>query len=527
LSLLLLISIPPAGAQTWHARIWEPVPFAKMGAVPSQTQHRTSEESSSVKLQVRREHVEHLNMELDEQEAALTRAEEELTRARSQHRDWQSDLRDRQRNLKCQKEAWLHSWAAQETMLLHLIVFRLVRIQAAAAGMFLHTGESDELADNSEANAPSLAGTQLTPVDKRWADVEILTCIPGSMGVVAGEFPVHSIFRASTPLSMRNLCEDEIGVKVATDPLSLLELVLHAVEFARVEESGRLPTLFYVVFSTHAFFNELPDAQTHGGTSAAALAARRLTDAYEAVLADAGVSPHERPVVVATERICRHGNEAPCTAEEASTPFLYAGGFAGSAEGLSKVAASMLQDLSAKPAGTAASWQDATVFLRRFAQRPQSVGLVVGDHRQRLFGSLAEAVPGPCPEGQGVTTFCIGDIEAAKKKVEMVGDNVSRCCPAASSFDWLHETYYSPYAVEGCVLRREGRMPISWHGDGLGKWTYLLALTDLAFNCHRIARLVITNHPTDMLDHLFSLFAATQKPGSAQPDVPDYEHKQR
>merc|ERR1711934_641446 len=82
--------------------------------------------------------------------------------------------------------------------------------------------------------------------------------------------------------------------------------------------------------------------------------------------------------------------------------------------------------------------------------------------------------------------------------------NVSRCCPAASSFDWLHETYYSPYAVEGCVLRREGRMPISWHGDGLGKWTYLLALTDLAFNCHRIARLVITNHPTDMLDHLFS-----------------------
>ena len=94
--------------------------------------------------------------------------------------------------------------------------------------MFLHTGESDELADNSEANAPSLAGTQLTPVHKRWADVEILTCIPGSMGVVAGEFPVHSIFRASTPLSMRNLCEDEIGVKVATDPLSLLELVLHS-----------------------------------------------------------------------------------------------------------------------------------------------------------------------------------------------------------------------------------------------------------------------------------------------------------
>merc|ERR1711865_288315 len=178
--------------------------------------------------------------------------------------------------------------------------------------------------------------------------------------------------------------------------------------------------------------------------------------------------------------------------------------------------------------------EDATAFLRRFARKPEAAGLLVPDSRQRLFGSLAEAVPGSCPDGkEGHTTFCTNAAATSRAAFSKASENLapshvpsSRCCPTTFMFDRLHETYFARFAVEGCIIRRGDEMPISWHGDGLGKWMHLLALTDLAGDCHRVARLVLANHPVDMLDHLFARFSATQKPGSAQPSAPAYAQKQ-
>lgn len=79
---------------------------------------------------------------------------------------------------------------------------------------------------------------------------------------------------------------------------------------------------------------------------------------------------------------------------------------------------------------------------------------------------------------------------------------------------------YAPRAVpkaEQCSLRRavgSRPLPVMWHGDGVAKWTYALAMDDLAASCPYIARLVLQNHPVNLLEHLFLQFEATQAPGA-------------
>lgn len=146
--------------------------------------------------------------------------------------------------------------------------------------------------------------------------------------------------------------------------------------------------------------------------------------------------------------------------------------------------------------GLARGERDASALLRHLASRRP--GDVVPDSSERLFGSLSRAAPGPCRETEVNGAWC--SPEAA-------------CCPTGHAFHRMHEAYH---LTEGCVLHnsRRDEAPISWHGDGLAKWSYVLAVHSLATSCQRIAQLVLVNHPVDMLDHLFRAFSATQTPGS-------------
>merc|ERR1712039_1004761 len=97
------------------------------------------------------------------------------------------------------------------------------------------------------------------------------------------------------------------------------------------------------------------------------------------------------------------------------------------------------------------------------------------------------------------------------------------CHPISNTLSTLHESFFSRYHIDGCGVWRGDTLPISWQGDGLAKWNYLLALNGLAVTCPQIARLVLSNHPVDILDDLFQRFRATQVQGSVAKPPAAYE----
>jgi len=481
------------------AIIWQPVPYEST-ATP--TTPKGSLQDRWVKAEI-------LGRGLEERAQAVERRAADISSTRSQVAEWESDLVRRERELECQRDSFRRNWVDQETSMLHLIVFRLVRIQATASGVIgeLDGGHSAEVKESpsSMLGDPTAQVEDMgkTPVHSRWIDVEILTCFPGDLNVVAGEIPVHNILRATTPLPVRNLCDLDQDRRPPQDLLELLMLVAHHLSLASLQPQGPLPVLYYVVLDTNVFFNRIDGAPANRGghnTPAAHAAASVIATRYEAAVAEAHrqlqlsgadlSQTSSRPVVVAAEDVCRTNKDLPCRFVDATPPFLRAAGLAGPGDLLG----TLVREVEAL--GLARGERDASALLRHIASRRP--GDVVPDSSERLFGSLSRATPGPCRETEVDGAWC--SPEAA-------------CCPTGHAFHRMHEAYH---LTDGCVLHnsRRDEAPISWHGDGLAKWTYVLAVHSLATSCQRIARLVLMNHPVDMLDHLFRAFSATQTPGS-------------
>mmetsp|Transcript_73155 Transcript_73155/g.114522 ORF Transcript_73155/g.114522 Transcript_73155/m.114522 type:complete len:525 (+) Transcript_73155:37-1611(+) len=478
----------------WKAKVIEPIPFATRPAGGHEQQAAYEERFAKARKR---------DAELTAIEAILDEQEANFSAVLANQRDWERYIEHRRDGIQCEKDQWLQSWAAQETALLHLTVFRLVRIQAAAFGAFEKYDES--VAEAHSAHHVVRDGSS-SPPHERWSRVEIVTCIPGKLNVVAGDFPVHMILRATTPFTLRNICEEKDDLSIS-DMAATLRALMVFLNYAVDNMMGPVPVLIYIVLGTNIFFNEFLDSGFDGAAKESR-AARHVMARYEAAIADTTHPTSDRPVVVATDVLC-YG----CTEEEAMLHFLRPGGLAGSAEGLALVVHEILsvaedtnKDGRVNPAHG----------LRQLLLRPDMLGWLVPDRKQRLFGSFAEAVPGPCPDGsRSQTTFCTDSAFTAASA--SVSEDRYPCCPVGADLHSLHEAYYPRYSVQGCAMRRFGDMPVSFHGDGPGKWPYILALHDLASNCRRVARLVLHNHPVDMLDHVFKLFSDTQQPGAAQP----------
>eukprot|EP00913_Durusdinium_trenchii_P035601 g33316.t1 len=168
--------------------------------------------------------------------------------------------------------------AVEEVAVLHLIVFRLVQIQA--------TAEVD-VAGRSPPHGSANVG------------VEVIVCIK-NLKAVAGDFPVHDVLRALTVLPVTNICRT---AEPGTDVLDRLATFL--------DEAPKSSTLYLVVFATNVFFNDLPDR-----SGPEAIRAR-----YQALSPSLGeASGH---VVVGTARFC---GEA-CEVED--PPYLDASGLLG------------------------------------------------------------------------------------------------------------------------------------------------------------------------------------------------------
>ncbi|CAE8696682.1 unnamed protein product, partial [Polarella glacialis] len=83
---------------------------------------------------------------------------------------------------------------------------------------------------------------------------------------------------------------------------------------------------------------------------------------------------------------------------------------------------------------------------------------------------------------------------------------VKPCCTESDNFRRFHELFYGLYDVKGCAVWRQDKLPVSWHGNGAGKWLYLLALDRLSMRCPVVANLTLALSPTDMIGGVFRRF---------------------
>ena len=248
--------------------------------------------------------------------------------------------------------------------MLHLIVFRLVQIQAMA---------------ESDGESRSQVGKE------RDGDgsVEVVVCIK-NLKAVAGDFPIHDVLRALTTLPITNICRDAEGHESSM----LLE---RSVNFFRTEAIRNPSTLYLLVLSKNSFFNEQSN-QTCAGTDVEGACFEsveaNIIGRYRALVDE---KSSRLKVIAGTERFCRQGYQRCDETELSMSPYLYASGLLGSAEALMSLLVG-LSDL--QQAAAASGGQDLTRLLRSYARWPGAQVEVIADEEQRIFGTLTEAMPG-------------------------------------------------------------------------------------------------------------------------------------
>eukprot|EP00435_Cladocopium_sp_Y103_P010978 s945_g2.t2 len=429
------------GQADFDFEVWEPVPFRP---------HQADEAA------------------LLARQRSLAENEYWLLQAGLQVKEWTQLIENRSRDIRCRKEIFRHFWADKEVAVLHLMVFRLVQIQATAEF------------DSGDAQDPVRAQRIFDAVDAlhetpRNNVVEVIVCID-NLEAATGDFPVFDVFRAST--ARRNPAV----------------LVRELADFFAIEAFRNSSTLYLVVLASNAFFNDL-SVKLASQTTASSAAETELVEKYRRLLKEEGIDKlNELNVVVATDRVCRQGQYGAC--KEAQSPYLHASGLLGQAQALGTLTAELLDRLD----GSGDREVDLNSLLREYASQSLKVRLVP-DRRQMIFGSLTEVIPGHCASEAERGNWCVSS---------------SPCCPISNNIHFLHEAFYGRYSVEECTMvRKEGlQKPVLWSGDGIAKWMYLLALDTLATSCQAVARLVLRSHPSNLLENLFDNFEATQYPGS-------------
>eukprot|EP00434_Breviolum_minutum_P035849 symbB.v1.2.031748.t1/scaffold3713.1/size51583/2 len=453
--------------------VWEPVPFRG-----KQAWHPTVSQKISMETPVKLVEVEHST--LLAKQRSLFEQEYWLMQSGLEVKEWAELIENRSREIRCRKEIFRSHWADQEVAILHLMVFRLVQIQATA-GDDSSTAKVQRISNSADAHLPTLP--------RESAAVEVVVCM-NNLKAAAGDFPVSDVLRASTVFTITNICRN---TEAQRSPAVLLQQLAG---FFALEVSGRMAprnekTLYFVVLASNAFFNDIHGHVRSKSYTNQSVAETELIKKYMQLLQEEGADRDKLNVVVGTDRVCRRGQYRAC--KEAQSPYLHASGLLGSAQAVATLTTGLLELL----AQSSEKEVDLNTLLREYASQNREVELVP-DRRQVIFGSLTEAIP--AERGN----WCVAS---------------EPCCPISNNFYFLHEAFYGRYTVEDCTLIRKEDLlkPVMWSGDGIAKWMYMLALDSLALSCQAVARLVLLSHPTDLLEKLFSAFEATQSPGSIAP----------
>lgn len=321
--------------------------------------------------------------------------------------------------------------------------------------------------------------TPVQRVNGKWRSVEIVTCVTGGKDVVVADFPMYRLFRATTPLqTLHNVCED-IKWKGIDDRLLKYE------EFFREtsQKSRSKDVLYLVVDGLDLFFNDVSEVSASPAKeNLADITSRVIAERYEALAS----GPPRRDIVMSTERLCGWGGAKFCSPEdEARYPeaptdskYLNAGGYIGPAEALSEMISAVLQ---MKRTATGehkekGRMSDQYFFKLYFWDHQDRIAL---DYHQSIFGNFLEISNRPCESD--FAPICA----------------VKPCCTESDNFRRFHQIFFSRYKVKGCAVWRKNNLPISWHGNGAGKWLYLLALDQLSVRCGPAANVTREQMPQD------------------------------
>jgi len=228
---------------------------------------------------------------------------------------------------------------------------------------------------------------------------------------------------------------------------------------------------------------------------------------YEAILPNMSSSQ----AVFSTERLCGWGGGHLCSDSDderypeapADSKYLNAGSYIGPPSILAHIIGSVLSmakraksdaalgDLHAKTtAEDATGGETDQYFFKLFFWENQD--LIALDYHQSLFGNFLEVEHSECYDGwQPRCSF-------------------KPCCTVSDSFTRFHETFYGKYNVKGCSIWRMGHLPISWHGNGAGKWLWWLSLEVLSRVCTFVANLTVQLYPVKPIEQLFQNFDAAR-----------------
>ncbi|CAJ1403440.1 unnamed protein product [Effrenium voratum] len=420
-----------------------------------------------------------------EAERALAQREAEVRTAEQQLAHTAQQLQESWRQLQQQAQGLRAQAEAQAEAQLRFAALRLLPMQPLAARVerplktplaARESGEGDPLVDFDTGHP-------------KWSGVEVLTCVSGGRYVNVMDFPVFHIFRASTPLPVHNVCENH-----EWDGMYMRLRFYQAFLERFAADSAKAERLFVVSDGMDVIFNDL--RQLIGEAATPEAVSRVIIQRYEAI------TEGSLEVVFSSERLCGWGGGHICSEEDdarypqgpTDSKYLNAGGYIGPARALVRILrwvlnAAARRDGELRQKTTA---QDATggetdqyFFKMYFWEHPELVTL---DYHQSIFGNFVEVEAVACHDGW-------------RPRCSM-----QPCCTVSDSFRRLHEVFYGNYRIAGCALWRKDKLPITWHGNGAGKWLWLLSLEELSRSCPFLANLTVQRYPVQPILDLFDRF---------------------
>ncbi|CAK9032158.1 Asparagine synthetase [glutamine-hydrolyzing] 1 (Glutamine-dependent asparagine synthetase 1) [Durusdinium trenchii] len=438
---------------------------------------------------------------LAEREWALAKREAELQATEDQLNDQAQRLQEAWRQISGQAQAVQQLKQQLESVTeaqLRFAALRLLPLQHMAQRPFRALKDPLAARETGEADASMDFDTG----HPKWSGVEVVTCVSGGRYVNVMDYPVFHLMRASTPLPVHNVCENHewdgmyMRLRFYRDFLET-----HLSSSRRSSRERRSERLFLVSDGMDVIFNDLTSIA--GATSAATDAegaSRLIVERYEAIVAGSSVE-----VVFSSERLCGWGGGHICSEEDdaryppapTESKYLNAGGYLGPAAALLRILRWVLARTDTREeGGEALRWkttaQDAAggetdqyFFKMYFWEHPESVTL---DYHQSIFGNFVEVEGKPCHDGW-------------RPRCSM-----QPCCTVSDSFRQLQQVFYGNYRVDGCALWRQNTLPITWHGNGAGKWLWLLSLEELSRSCPFIANLTVQRYPVQPILDLFDRF---------------------
>jgi len=180
--------------------------------------------------------------------------------------------------------------------------------------------------------------------------------------------------------------------------------------------------------------------------------------------------------------MCGWGGAYLCSVEEANrypdsptlSKFLNAGGYIGRAQDLLAMISEVMEKRSehcdpnpdSRYCGGPGGEADQYFFMLYFWNHLDTVAL---DYHHEIFGNFLEVGEYPC-------------LNEWKPRCAVVP-----CCTESDDIKNFNQTYNARYKTKGCAVWRHDNLPISWHGNGAGKWFYLISINRLIMFCQHVA----------------------------------------